>query len=87
MHKNNEELQKEVQDAIKWETQLNAAEIGVIVKDGVVTLTGTVDSYSKKLQAEDAAKSVKGVVAVIVKLEVSLKVSGGEKMTAKLPTK
>ena len=45
--KNNEELQKDVQDAIKWEPLLNAAEIGVTVKDGVVTVTGVVDSYTK----------------------------------------
>ena len=54
--KTNEELQKDVQDAIKWEPLLNAAEIGVIAKDGVITLTGTVDSYAKKSEAEKAAK-------------------------------
>ena len=70
--KDNEELQTDVQNAINWETQLKAAEIGVIAKDGVVTLTGTVDSYAKKLQAEDAAKSVNGVKVVVVKLEVKL---------------
>ena len=68
--KNNAELQKDVQDAIKWEPLLNAAEIGVTVKDGVVTLTGVVDSYAKKLEAEDAAKNVTGVKAVVEKLEV-----------------
>jgi osmotically-inducible protein OsmY len=72
MKETNEDLQKDVQDAIKWEPLLNAAEIGVIAKDGVITLTGTVDSYAKKLEAEDAAKSVKGVKAVIVKLDVKL---------------
>ena len=46
--KNNAALQKDVQDAIKWEPLLNAAEIGVTVKDGVVILTGTVDSFTKK---------------------------------------
>ncbi len=40
----NETLQKDVQAAIKWEPLLNAAEIGVTAKDGVVTLRGTVDS-------------------------------------------
>ena len=70
MKESNEELQQDVQDAIKWEPLLNAAEIGVTAKDGVITLTGTVDSYAKKLEAEDAAKSVKGVKAVIVKLEI-----------------
>jgi osmotically-inducible protein OsmY len=68
--KTNAELQKDVQDAIKWEPLLNAAEIGVTVKDGVVTLTGTVDSYTKKIEAEAAAKSVAGVKAVVEKIEI-----------------
>jgi len=68
--KNNAELQKDVQDAIKWEPLLNAAEIDVTVKDGVVTLTGTVDSYSKKSEAEDTAKNVAGVKAVVEKIEI-----------------
>ncbi len=68
--KTNEELQKDVQDAIKWEPLLSAAEIGVTVDDGVVTLTGTVDIYSKKTEAEDAAKNVAGVKAVVEKIEV-----------------
>ena len=62
--KTNQQLQKDVLDALKWEPLLNAAEIGVIAKDGVVTLTGTVDSYSKKMEAEHAAKNVAGVKAV-----------------------
>lgn len=68
--KTNAELQKDVQDAIMWEPLLNAAEIGVIAKDGVVTLTGIVDNYSKKLEAESAAKSISGVKAVVEKIEV-----------------
>ena len=69
--KNNEQLQKDVQDAIKWEPLLNAAEIGVTVKDGVVTLTGVVDSYSKKIEAENAAKNVTGVKAIAETIEVN----------------
>ncbi len=68
--KTNETLQKHVQDALKWEPLLHAAEIGVTVKDGVVTLTGTVDSYAKKLEAEDAAKRVAGVKAVVEKIVI-----------------
>ena len=49
---------------------LNAAEIGVTVKDGVVTLTGTVDSYSKKSEAEDATKNVAGVKAVVEQINI-----------------
>ena len=49
--KSNEDLQRDVQNAIKWEPLLHAAEIGVTAIDGVVTLTGTVDSYAKKYEA------------------------------------
>jgi len=68
--KNNSELQTDVQNALKWEPLLKAAEIGVIVKEGIVTLTGEVDSYAKKLQAENATKRVIGVKALIEKIEV-----------------
>lgn len=68
--KKNEELQKDVQDAIKWEPLLHAAEIGVIAKDGIITLTGVVDTYAKKSEAENAAKNVAGVKAVIEKIEI-----------------
>jgi len=63
--KTNEELQKDVQDALKWQPLLHAAEIGVTVKDGVVTLLGNVDTYAKKLEAENAAKNVAGVKALV----------------------
>lgn len=69
--KSNEELQKDVQDAIKWEPLMNAAEIGVTAKDGIITLTGVVDSFAKKSEAEDAAKKVAGVKAVVEKIEIS----------------
>ena len=68
--KNNAELQTDVQNAIKWEPLLNAAEIGVTVKDGVVSLTGVVDSYAKKTEAESAAKRVIGVKALVENIEV-----------------
>lgn len=68
--KTNEELQKDVQDAIKWEPLLNAAEVGVTVKDGVVTLSGTVDTFAKKEEAEKATKKVAGVKAVVEEIQV-----------------
>lgn len=64
MKKNNAELQTDVQNAISWEPSMHTAEIGVTAKDGVITLSGTVDSYSKKINAENAAKRVYGVKAV-----------------------
>jgi osmotically-inducible protein OsmY len=68
--KTNEDLQRDVQNAIKWEPTLHAAEIGVTAKDGVVTLLGTVNGYFKKIDAENAAKSVEGVKAVVEEIEV-----------------
>lgn len=64
------ELQKDVMAELKWEPLLRAAEIGVSAKDGVITLTGSVDSYAKKSEAEDAVKKVAGVKAVVEKIEV-----------------
>ena len=68
--KNNQELQTDVQNAIKWEPLLNAAEIGVTAQDGVVSLSGVVDTYAKKMEAENAAKRVIGVKALVEKIEV-----------------
>jgi len=68
--KTNQGLQKDVQYAIEFEPLLHAAEIGVKVKDGIVTLTGSVDRYYKKMQAETAAKSVAGVNAVVEEIKV-----------------
>jgi len=77
--KTNEELQKDVQNAIKWEPLLHAAEIGVSVKDGVVTLTGNVDSYAKKTEAENAAKNVMGVKILVEKIVVKFDSSWAKK--------
>jgi osmotically-inducible protein OsmY len=74
--KSNEQLQKDVMDALKWEPQLHAAEIGVIVHDGIVTLTGTVNNYNKKIAAESATKDVAGVKAVVEKIDVRYDHSG-----------
>lgn len=66
------ELQRDVLDELAWEPSVNAASIGVAVKEGIVTLTGSVPSYAEKLAAEDAAKRVYGVKAVVNDLEVKL---------------
>lgn len=66
------EIQRNVMDELKWEPFLNSSEIGVAVKNGVVTLTGTVDTFSKKQAAEKAAKRVTGVKAVAEEIEVKL---------------
>ncbi len=66
------EIQKDVMDEFRWEALLNASEIGVAVKHGIVTLTGSVDTYTKKLAAENAAKNVVGVKAVAENIDVKL---------------
>lgn len=58
------EIQTDVMEELKWEPILNTSQIGVAVKNGIVTLSGQVDSYSKKLLAEKAAKRVAGVKAI-----------------------
>lgn len=68
--KTDSELQQDVIDSLKWEPTLSATDIGVTAKAGVITLTGTVDCYSKKSEAEDAAKTVIGVKAVVEKIIV-----------------
>jgi osmotically-inducible protein OsmY len=70
--KTDTELQQHVMDELKWEPTIHAAEIGVAVKDGVVTLSGSVDSYGKKWAADRAAKRVFGVKAVIEEIKVTL---------------
>jgi osmotically-inducible protein OsmY len=70
--KTDAELQKHVMDELKWEPTIHAAEIGVAVKNGVVTLSGSVDSYGKKWAADRAAKRVYGVKAVTEEIKVTL---------------
>ena len=59
-----QEIQTDVFAELRWELSAQAKDIGVAVKDGVVTLTGTVDTYLKKWKAEQAVHRVSGVVAV-----------------------
>jgi len=66
------ELQLDVLNELKWEPSVDAAHIGVSVKDGVVALSGHVSSYAEKYAAERAAKRVHGVRAVANELDVKL---------------
>jgi osmotically-inducible protein OsmY len=69
------ELKRNVESELDWEPSVNAAEIGVAVKDGIVTLTGHVQSYWQKIAAERAASRVSGVKAVANELEIRLPAS------------
>jgi osmotically-inducible protein OsmY len=70
--RSDQEIQQDVLEEFRWEARLKPNEIGVIVKDGIVTLTGWVDSYGKKWAAEEAALRVRGVKAVANDIEVRL---------------
>jgi osmotically-inducible protein OsmY len=66
------QLKQDVSAELSWEPSVNAAEIGVEVKDGIVTLAGHVSSYAEKLGAERAAQRVAGVKALAVEIDVNL---------------
>ena len=66
------QVQQDVLAELKWEPSVNAADIGVEVKDGVVTLAGHVDSYAEKWDAERFAQRVTGVKALAVEIDVTL---------------
>ncbi len=63
-------LQRDVLDELDWEPSIDASQIGVIAKDGVVTLTGHVPIYAEKHLAEQMAKRVHGVKAVANEIQV-----------------
>jgi osmotically-inducible protein OsmY len=75
MVQTDEQIQQDVLRELKFEASLQPNEIGVAVKDGVVTLTGWVDSYLKRWTAEEAAHRVHGVKAVANDVEVRLPTS------------
>ncbi len=69
------DLQRDVIAELEWEPALSGQEIGVAVKDGVVTLSGTVSNYAKKFKAERAAERVHGIKAVALDLNVKIPTS------------
>ncbi|HEY5687459.1 MAG TPA: BON domain-containing protein [Yeosuana sp.] len=64
------EIKDDVLDELAWQPNIDETQIGVIVENGVVTLSGVVNSFAKKLDAEKAAKRVEGVKAVALDIEV-----------------
>lgn len=70
--KTDTQLQSDVLAELKWDPSFNAAEIGVEVSNGVVTLSGHVDKYAEKWAAERAAQKVTGVKALAIELDVTL---------------
>jgi len=66
------QIQKDVIDELKWQPFLQASDIGVSVRDGIVTLSGNVDFYTKKILAEKAVRKVAGVKAIAEDIQVGV---------------
>lgn len=77
--KTDAQLQQDVTAELQWEPSINAAQIGVEVKDGIVTLAGHVSTFAEKRGAERAAQRVSGVRAMTVEMDVKL--AGSNKRT------
>ena len=70
MIKQDGQLQRDVIDELRWDASIGNSEIGVAAKEGVVTLTGQVDTYAKKYAAVRAAERVAGVHAIAEEINV-----------------
>jgi osmotically-inducible protein OsmY len=70
--KSDKEIERDVEEELQWDPDLDATDIAVSVKSGVVTLAGFVKSYTDKYEAEAAAKRVAGVVGLANDLEVRM---------------
>ncbi len=79
MSKTDSQLKQDIETELKWDPKVNAAQIGVSVDKGAVTLLGAVDTYAEKWAAEDATKRVFGVCTVAQDLTV--KILGDHKRT------
>ena len=79
MNKTDMQLKQDIEDELRWDPKVNAAQIGVTVDKGAVSLLGAVDTYAEKWAAEDATKRVSGVRTVAQDLTV--KILGDHKRT------
>lgn len=70
--KTDAQLKIDVTRELEWDPAINAAHVGVTAKDGVVTLTGHLETYAEKYAIERAVQRVEGVQAVAVELDVKL---------------
>jgi osmotically-inducible protein OsmY len=68
--KSDSEIQQDVLRELKWDTRVEETEIGVTVNKGIITLTGIVDSYGKRIAAQEAAHRVTGVLDVANDIQV-----------------
>jgi osmotically-inducible protein OsmY len=72
LDKTDTEIKVDVLSELKYDPSLKVTEIGVLVKDGIVTLNGYTDSFEKKLAAVHAVKRVAGVIAIADDIELKI---------------
>ncbi len=77
LQKSDREIHQAVLCELQWDTHVNEMDVGVEVDDGIVTLTGIVDSYAKKMAALDAVRRVAGVQDVANDIQVKVPGSPG----------
>lgn len=70
--KTDAQLQKDILAELAWDPAVNATDVGVIVKDGVVTMTGHLTNFAEKYATERAVRRVSGVKALAIDIEVRL---------------
>ena len=70
--KTDAQLQRDIRLELRWDPAIKSTDVGVIVKDGVVTLTGDLTSYAEKHAVEHAVQQVHGVKAVAMEMHVRL---------------
>jgi osmotically-inducible protein OsmY len=70
--KTDAQLKKDVSNELEWDPSINASQVGVAVKDGVVTLTGHLNTFSEKYAIERTVARISGVKAIAVELDVKL---------------
>lgn len=70
--KSDAQIKSDVLNELKWDTAIDDTEVGVLVKDGIVTLTGYISAYAKKVAARDAAHRVHGVLDVVDDMKIRI---------------
>lgn len=71
-YRSDSDIHKDILDELKWAPEIDETDIGVIVNNGSVILSGTVPTYMAKTEAKSAAKRIKGVRAVADEIQVKL---------------
>ena len=70
--KSDSQIKTDVLNELKWDSRVDETDVGVQIKDGIVTLVGSVDVYAKKIASREAAHRVHGVLDVVDELQVKV---------------